>query len=61
MKAGDSFSVDNSKVMVVPWKDNKVVTALSTKCDGSLAAITRRKKNGHGETEQVMKPPCVTE
>ena len=44
MKAADSLSVDNSKVMVVAWKDKKVVTALSMKHDGSLAAITWRKK-----------------
>ena len=61
MKAGDSLSVDNGKVMVVAWKDKRVVTALSTKHDGSLSAITRRKKNGHGETEQIVKPICVTE
>ena len=61
MKVGDSLSVDNSKVMVVAWKDKKVVTALSTKHDGSLAAITRRKKKRHGKTEQIMKPLCVTE
>ena len=61
MKAGDSLFVDNGKVMVVAWKDKKVVTALSTKHDRSLAAITRRKKKGHGKTEQIMKPLCVTE
>ena len=60
-KAGYSFSVDNGKVMVVAWKDKQVVTALSTKHDKSLGAITRRKKKGHGKTEQIMKFLCVTE
>ena len=47
--------------MVVAWKDKEVVTALSRIHDGSLAAITRRKKKGHGKTEQIMEPLCVTE
>ena len=51
MKAEDSLSVDNGKVMVVAWKDKRVVTALSTKHDGSLGVITRKKKKGHGKTE----------
>ena len=51
MKAGDFLSVDNGKAKVVACKDKKIVTALSTKYDGSLAAITRIKKKGHGETE----------
>ena len=61
MKAGDCISRDNGRVMVLAWKDKRVVTALSTKHDGSLAAITRRKKRGHGETEQIMKPLCIIE
>ena len=61
MKVGDSLAVDNGKVMVVAWKDKRVVTALSTKHDGSLSTITRRKKRGHGETEQVLKPRCIIE
>ena len=44
MKAGETVSVDNEKVMVIPWKDRRVVTASSTKHNGSLAAITQEKK-----------------
>ena len=61
MKVGDCISRDNGKVMVLAWKNKRVVTALSTKHDGNLAAITRRKKRGHGETEQIMKPLCIIE
>ena len=61
MKAGETVSVDNGKVMVIAWKDQRVVTALSTKHNGSLAAITRRRKKGHGETEEILKPLCITE
>ena len=61
MKAGDCIARDNGKVMVLAWKDKRVVMALSTKHDGSLTAITRRKKKGHGKTEQIMKPLCVME
>ena len=46
MTAGDSFFVNNDKVMVVAWKDKRVVTALSMKHNGSYAAITGRKKKG---------------
>ena len=53
--------MDNGKVIVAAWKDKKAVTALSTKPNRSLAAITRRKKKGHHETEQIMKLLCVTE
>ena len=56
MKPGDSFSFDNGRVMVVAWKDKRVVTALSTKHNGSLGVITRQKKKGLGKTEQTMKP-----
>ena len=41
--------------MVVAWKDKRVETALSTKHDGSLGVITRKKKKGHSE------PLCITE
>ena len=60
MKAGDSLYVDNGEVMVVAWKDKKVLTALSIKHNRSLAAITRMKKE-NGKTEQIMKPLCITE
>ena len=53
MKAGATVSLDNGKVMMVAWKDKSVVT--------SLAAITWRLKKGLGETEEIMKPLCVTE
>ena len=61
MKAGETVSVDNGKVMVIAWKDRRVVTVLSTKHNGSLAAITRRRKKGCGETEEILKPLCITE
>ena len=61
MKAGDFLSVDNGKVIVVAWKDKRVVTALSTKHDGSLGVITRNKKKGRSKTEQIVKPLCITE
>ena len=55
MKAADSLSVDNGKVVVVAWKNRRVVTALSTKHDENLGVITRKKK-GHDETEKIVKP-----
>ena len=61
MKPGESIAVDNGKVMVVAWKDTRVVKALSIKHNGTLSSITRRKKKGHGETETILKPQCIIE
>ena len=61
MKAGDSLCVDNGKVMVVAWKDKRVVTAISTRHDGGLATISRRRKKGQGEMEHLVKPKCIIE
>ena len=44
IKAGNSLSVDNGKVMVVGWKDKRVVTALSTKHNGRLGIITQKRR-----------------
>ena len=41
---GESIAVDNGKVMIIAWKDTRVVQELSTKHDGTLSFITRRKK-----------------
>ena len=60
MKSGESIAVDNGKVMVVAWKHMKHVS-LSTKHDGTLSCISRRKKKGHGETETILKPQCIIE
>ena len=61
MKPGESIAVNNGKVMVVAWKDTRVVQALSTKHDGNLSSINRRKKKGHDETETILKPQCIIE
>ena len=44
---GDSLVArDNSKVLVLAWKDKRAVKAISTKYDAFATAITRRKKRG---------------
>ena len=45
---------------MVAWKDKRVVTPLSTKHDESLGIIARKKK-GHGEIAQIMKPLYIAE
>ena len=50
---------DNGKVMVLSWKDQRIVKALSTKHDATLVTIQRRKKGGHGAMENVEKPACI--
>ena len=42
-KAGDIIARDNSKVLVLAWKDKRVVKAISTKHDASTTMVTRRK------------------
>jgi len=51
MRAGDVIARDNGKVLVLVWKDKRVVKAISTKHDASTTIITRRKKRGGGATE----------
>ena len=44
MKVENFLSMDIGKIMVGAWKDKRVVTALSTKHDGSICVITRKKE-----------------
>ena len=61
MARHDVVAKNNGKVTVLAWKDKRVVKAISTKHDGSLCTISRRKKGGHGEMETVEKPVCICE
>ena len=49
----------NGKVTVLAWKDKRIVKAITTKHDNSMVSVTRRKKGGHGDIEQIQKPVCV--
>ena len=49
----------NRKVTVLAWKDKRIVKAITTKHDNSMVSVTRRKKGGHGDIEQIQKPVCV--
>ena len=55
----DIISRNNGKVMVMAWKDKRIVKAITTKHDNSLVTIRRRKKGGHGAMEEVQKPACI--
>ena len=59
MARHDVIARDNGKVMVLAWKDQRVVKAISTKHDDTLRTIQRRKKGGHGAMEDVEKPACI--
>lgn len=59
MKPGDVIARDNGKVMVLAWKDKRVVKAISTKHDNSMEIVQRWKKKGKGEKEEVEKPSCI--
>ena len=48
----------NGRVTVLAWKDKRIVKAITTKHDNSVVSITRRKKGGHGETEEIQKSVC---
>ena len=56
---GELVAKDNGKVMTICWMDKKPVCALSTKHDGSMKEITKRKKGGDGEMEKIFKPVCI--
>ena len=55
---GQSVARDNGKVMTICCMDKKPVGVLSSKHNGSMIEISRRKKGGHGEIE-VFKPACI--
>ena len=55
------IAVDNGKVMILAWKDKQIVKAISTKHDGSVCSIMRRKKGGHGAMEKVMKSVFIVD
>jgi len=61
MRAGDIIAHDNGKVLVLAWKDKRVVKAISTKHDASTTTVTRRKKRAGGVMEEVSKPTCNVE
>ena len=44
MARHDVIARDNGHVMVLAWKDRRIVKAISTKHDNSVISITRRKK-----------------
>ena len=50
---------DNGHVMVLAWKDKRIVKAVSTKHDSSVISITRQKKGGGGVMEEVEKPVAI--
>ena len=52
---------DNGKVVVVGWKDKRLVKVLSAKHDDSIMTITRRKKGPGAQLEEVQKPECIIE
>jgi len=43
MRAGDIIARDNGKVLILAWKDKRVVKAISTKHDASTTTVIRRK------------------
>ena len=43
MQRHEVRAVDNGKVMILAWKDKRIVKAISTKHDGSISSITRRE------------------
>ena len=43
MQRHEVIAMDNGKVIVLAWKDKRIMKAISTKHDGSVCSITRRK------------------
>ena len=61
MRRDEVIARDNGKVMVLSWKDRRIVTAISTKHNDAAVPITRRKKGGNGEFEIIMKPEVIVD
>ena len=59
MARHDVIARDNGHVMVLAWKDRRIVKAISTKHDSSVISITRWKKGGGGVMEEVEKPVAI--
>ena len=59
MKTHEVVARDNGKVVVMAWKDKRIVKAITTKHDSSLCYIERRKRGGHGEVESIPKPCAI--
>ena len=58
-KAGDIIARDNSKVLVLAWKDKRVVKAISTKHDASTTMVTRRKSAVGGVWRKSPNPHAL--
>ena len=58
---GDVIARDNGKVVVLAWKDKRIVKAISTKHDAAVSTVTRRKPRGGGEMEEIEKPNCIVD
>ena len=61
MQRHEVIAMDNGKVIVLAWKDKRIMKAINTKHDGSVCSITRRKKGWHGAMEEVMKPASIVD
>ena len=59
MAQHDVNAMDNGKVVVMAWKDKRVVKAITTKHDASKCTIHRRKRGGQGQIEAVQKPSAI--
>ena len=60
MARHDVIAQANGHVMVLAWKDKRIVKAISTKHDSSVISITRWKKGGGDVIEEVEKPVAIT-
>jgi len=61
MNTGDVVSRDNGKVLVLAWKNKRIVKAITTKHDASVTFVSRRKRKGGGQLEWVSKPVCIVD
>ena len=57
MKKGDVVALDNGKVVVVAWMDNRKVVTLSTQHDATTDVVRVRKRGGGHD--EVQKPKTV--
>lgn len=59
MKPGEIISRDNTKTMVLAWRDKRAAKAIAIKHDASVQTVEIRKHKGGVEKEKVDKPVCI--
>ena len=59
MESEGIISRDNGKVMVLVWKDKRIIKVIVMKHSGSVSTVTRQNKKGGKQRKEIEKPTCI--